>query len=53
MAKIYQRLIPATNCLDCESDVYYDTDKESLIFTCGCGRVDPDSLPEQIKKELW
>lgn len=37
------------SCKECGADVYWDKDGERFIFTCPCGEVDLDRLPEYYK----
>ncbi len=40
------------SCLNCDSAVLYNHDNASLVFTCNCGEVNPDTLPEWLKGEF-
>ena len=40
------------SCEDCNSTVYWDEDNERIRFTCPCGVVDPNTLPDWVKLEL-
>ena len=40
------------DCENCSAPVLFDADNVRLIFTCDCGEVDADKMPEWLKGEL-
>jgi hypothetical protein len=39
-------------CKNCDAAVLFNADTGALVFTCDCGEVDGDTLPEWLKGEL-
>ena len=39
-------------CENCGAVVLFDSDNVCLIFTCNCGEVDAENVPEWLKGEL-
>lgn len=40
------------SCEDCKSTVYFNQDDGKLIFTCPCGVIDPNHLPDWVRAEI-
>jgi hypothetical protein len=39
-------------CKNCDAAVLFNADGLNLVFTCDCGEVDADKMPEWLKGEL-